>query len=257
MESQPVLCPNCSTQVPADNINITALLGKCSLCSHVFRLPMADLPAAPAAIEVPSCPSGIMQDTGPGGELYLRRSWFSPQLIFLAFFCVFWDGFLIFWYSIALFGNAKMQGPGPGDGFWMMVLFPLLHVAVGVGLTYSVVAGFLNKTQILVDTSQLHVRHQPVPWWGNRIVNVDDIQEFELDRTWSNNGEMMHSVSIHHVDGRQITLLSSLRARQAEFIGAVLADRLEVPLKKNFSEGDNKPQVPDLFKMWKNRRKRK
>lgn len=248
MESEAVVCPNCSAPVPADNINIAALLAKCSLCSHVFRLPMADQPVASAAIEIPSRPSGIVHDTGPGGELYLRRSWFEPGLFGLLFFCVLWDGFLIFWYSVALFG--KPNGPGPGEGFWMMVLFPLLHVAVGVGLTYSVIAGFFNKTQILAEDRQLHIRHRPIPWWGNRVVNIEDIKEFELDRTW-NDGDAKYSVGLHHVDDRQITLLSSLSNRQAEYIGYVLANHLEIPLRRNFAEGKPAFQVPDLFKSWK------
>lgn len=252
MESEAVVCPNCSAQVPADNINIAALLAKGSLCSHLFRLPMADPPPAVSPpVAAPSRPSGIVHDEGPSGELYIRRRWFTPKYIFLLFFCIAWDGFLVFWYSMALFGNVKGPGPGPGDGFWLMVLFPICHVAVGVGLTYSVIAGFFNKTQVLVDENQLHVRHQPIPWWGNRVMGVDEIQEFELDHSSTNNGEVLYSVGVHHRDGRQVILLSGLPMRHAEYIGHVLAEYVEVPLRWNFAEGAASFQIPDLFKGWK------
>jgi hypothetical protein len=31
--------------------------------------------------------------------------WFTPSVIFLVFFCIAWDSFLIFWYSMAF--NSK------------------------------------------------------------------------------------------------------------------------------------------------------
>jgi hypothetical protein len=35
-------------------------------------------------------------------RVVLVRRWFTPAVLFMAFFCVFWDGFLIRWYAIAL-----------------------------------------------------------------------------------------------------------------------------------------------------------
>ena len=53
------------------------------------------------------------------------RRWFGPQVIFMTLFAVAWDVFLVFWYSMA-----------GGSGNLMMLLFPLIHVAVGIGITY-------------------------------------------------------------------------------------------------------------------------
>ncbi len=233
MEAQKVHCPNCSASIPAEDINIVALMAKCGRCHHVFRLPQADLPVvASAPVQTPARPGGIVHELGPGGDLYLRRSWFTPGLVFLLFFCIAWDGFLVFWYGMALFGGAA----GGGAGFWLMVLFPICHVAAGVGLTYYVVAGFLNKTQILAGQGELHIRHRPIPWRGNRTLATDDIQGFELDRSSSKNGQQTYALSAHHVDGDLIVLLSSLPLRQAEYIGHVLGEFLEVPFERNFTE---------------------
>lgn len=245
VKSQAVSCPNCSAQVGADDINIKALVGKCAACSHIFPLPVGqqDADAVQDDELEPSCPSGIRLEYGPAGELYIRRRWFFPGLFFLLFFCIAWDAFLFFWYSMALFG--PMNGD---DGFqWIAVIFPVCHVAVGVGLTYYVLAGFLNTTKILVDQDTLYIRHRPIPWIGNRDLATPEIQGFELDYCYSqgNNdaaGEPHYSLSAHHIDSRQIVLLSGLKRNQARYIGYQLARHLDVPLSRDEVERRPNPR---------------
>ena len=40
--------------------------------------------------------------------LTLGWRWFTPLSIFLAIFCVGWDGFLVLWYSVALGEDAPL-----------------------------------------------------------------------------------------------------------------------------------------------------
>jgi hypothetical protein len=64
--------------------------------------------------------------------------------------------------------------------FFVMLLplvFPLVHVAVGVGLLYFSLCGLFNKTVIEVNVGELSVRHTPLPWKGNVRVSVTDIQQ--------------------------------------------------------------------------------
>jgi hypothetical protein len=82
-------------------------------------------------------------------KLFISRSWFSPAILYLTFFCIFWDGFMIVWFSIA-FANEQ----------YGMALFGSIHGLVGIGLTYSTIAGYVNKTYITVrkiDTSTLRM----------------------------------------------------------------------------------------------------
>lgn len=229
MEPQPVVCPNCSSQLRGDDINIQELVGKCGRCDHLFRL---EIPGPAPANEIlgaePSRPSGIVIEHGLNDELLILRRWFHPVLFFLLFFCIAWDGFLVFWYSIALFGDVQ------GDGFeWIAILFPICHVAVGIGLTYSVIAGFLNKTTLFVDRDFLSVRHGPVPWIGNRELLIESIQGIELDYVYSNDQQASYAVSAHADDGRQVVLLSGIPEKQADYIAWHLANRLGVPLANN------------------------
>ena len=126
-------------------------------------------------------PRGSGAGSRPRGRALIRLSWFHPILIFMAFFCVFWDGFIIVWYTMALAGPIK------GNMMWLPLLFPLMHVAVGVGLTYYVIAGFLNSTRILIDHESVHIRHQPLPWRGNRDQPRSDIRSIEMTMGWAKN----------------------------------------------------------------------
>jgi hypothetical protein len=136
------------------------------------------------------------------GELQLEWRWFSPKYIPLAFFCVAWDAFLIFWYSIA-FG---MDAP------WIMIVFPVAHLAVGVGLTYSTLAGFLNSTKIRLTQTTFSVQHDPLPWWGEVKVPISEVRQFYCREQSPKNSEGARSYQLVAVlaDERQLNLVSNL-----------------------------------------------
>jgi len=96
----------------------------------------------------------------------IRRRWFTPMVLFMVFFCITWDSFLVFWYSQAG-ANAPL----------MMKLFPIVHVAAGVGLTYATLAGLVNTTTIRVENGRLSIAHRPLPWAGNREIDCGDIAQ--------------------------------------------------------------------------------
>ncbi len=121
---------------------------------------------AEPALDAP-IPQGLDVQHEAGG-LRLSYRWFSLKYIVFAGFCVLWDGFLIFWYRTAL------QNPNPGN---IALWFPLLHVSVGVGLTYWTLAGFLNRTVIRVSQGSLSIQHGPLPWLGNRTVQTSEIRQ--------------------------------------------------------------------------------
>ncbi len=98
-------------------------------------------------------------------ELIVQFRWFTPVAFFLVFFCIAWDSFLVFWYSMA----------GGGDAPWIFFVFPLAHVAVGVGLTYYTLCLFFNKTFIAADDETLRIRHAPLPWPGNKEIPSSEI----------------------------------------------------------------------------------
>ncbi|HBL15234.1 MAG: hypothetical protein A2X36_03165 [Elusimicrobia bacterium GWA2_69_24] len=207
-----ISCPYCSVNIAAQDVNIQAAVGKCAGCGAVFDLnelagAAVDGSARKPAVSLPEGMS-IRQD---GSDLLLTRKWFSIKYLGLLFFCVFWDGFLVVWYTIAF-----TQG-GP----LLMKLFPMIHVAVGVGLTYTAVAGLLNRTFIRVNASELSVTHGPLPWPGKKVVRGDLDQLFceEQVHHGKNGTTVTYTVSAVVRGGKRIPLAAGLDAPdQARFV---------------------------------------
>jgi hypothetical protein len=159
-------CPYCGHDIPAADVNLDRMVAKCASCSAVFGFEdqVESAPPAPRKLSVP-LPKGIVVEQ-QGYELAITRRWLSPKFFFLVFFCVCWDGFLCFWYSMAL-----------SQRVWVMALFALGHAAIGLGLTYYTIAGFLNHTLIRVSPSHLGVTHGPLPWPGKKRLESSGIAQ--------------------------------------------------------------------------------
>lgn len=145
-------------------------------------------------------------------SLEITRRWFSWKIIAMTLFAVVWDGFLVFWYSMAT-----------QSGSAIMLLFPLVHVAVGMGLTYYVLAGYMNKTRIYVDQMQIVIRHGPLPWFGNRTVDAGEVKQIYVKEhvSRSRRGGATVTFAVHMLTHgqRNVKLLSGLpNSEQALFI---------------------------------------
>ena len=155
-------------------------------------------------------PKNLEIQESASGFTIVRR-WFSRKFLGLAAFCVFWDGFLIFWYQMAF---------KSGDS--IAIIFPLLHVAVGVGLTYYVLAGFLNKTYIGVSRQLLAIVTSPLPFFNNRTLNPDDIaQLYSKEKIARGRDSTTITYEVHVVtkSGKDIKLVSGLdESEQALYI---------------------------------------
>lgn len=154
-----------------------------------------------------------------GDQAIIRRRWFSHFVWIPLFFCIAWDSFLVFWYSMALGGSVH------GGTLWIMLAFPVVHVAIGVGLTYFVICTFFNQTDFILSPSQLVVRTHPLPWLGNLALETSDLTAFSHRRRFLNsnnygNGSRV-TYDVMYVDGenRERTLVKGLpREEQSEYL---------------------------------------
>ncbi|MBN8612053.1 MAG: hypothetical protein J0L92_15775 [Deltaproteobacteria bacterium] len=114
--------------------------------------------------------------SGEGAGLVLTRRWRTPSVFSALASAVTLDGFLAFWYAtlIPLFFRSE----GAREVLFGLLLFPLLFVAVGVWQTYSAIARLVNRTRLRVDSHTLTVRHQPLPWPGQREVSLEGVRAF-------------------------------------------------------------------------------
>lgn len=150
-------CPSCASALRAEDFDSAQGIVTCSYCNALMTLPgrTADSAAGPRP-RMPLPDRVSLKETMHGIEI--QRRWFTPVALFLVFFCIVWDGFLLFWYT------AAMAGPGTP---WAVKMLPLVHVAVGVAVTYTTLATLINTTRVLVDRGQVEVSHGPIPWLGN------------------------------------------------------------------------------------------
>lgn len=207
-----VSCPNCAAAVPAADVDLGTRLAKCRACDEVFPL---DVPraAAPPLVpsddaDIPPVPSGV-RVTDDGFTRRLEYRWFTPGAFFLLFFCLAWDSFLVFWYSAAFGGLVN----GPGGSFnLMMVVFPVLHVAVGLGMTYFCLCLFVNRTTVVVDDA-LGVSHGPLFWPGQARLPTGDIAALycvSVVTRGKGGTSVTYQVKAKTTDGREVNLLSRL-----------------------------------------------
>jgi hypothetical protein len=170
--------------------------------------------------------------------------WFTPIAFFLLFFSIAWDGFLVFWYSLAFSGDAP----------WIMVLFPILHVAVGVYLTYYTLCLFFNKTFIDADSQYLTVVHKPIPWWrGNRKIPTGQVKQLyvvEKKSTGKNGVSYTYELRAKLRDGSEKDLLS-LDGASSEDIHAI-EEHLErfmgiedLPVKGEYAKTQEKSRTEE------------
>ncbi len=218
-------CRTCGELIPAEDVNIELAIAKCRSCNAVFgfadRLGDADAPTRRDRAAVPM-PKAITVEEW-GRDVTIVRRWFSPMHVFLIFFCIAWDGFLVFWYFMAL-----TEG-GP----CIMIVFPIAHVAIGVGLTYYTISGLLNRTVLKVASGTLTVRHGPLPWPGNHTIETAQLEQLyctEHVSTSKQGGSTTHyRVNAALADGRKLRLLSGMsEVEQALFIEQKLEDHLGI-----------------------------
>lgn len=166
MDLQALRCKSCGAPLDPENVVERLAMARCVHCGSVFSIAQAKAAGEARALRPKvAMPRGI-EVADLGTTLEIRRRWFTAAALFLAFFCIFWNGFMIVWHGMAL-----------SMGAWLMSLFGLLHTAVGIGLLYFTLACFLNTTIVRVGHGLIEVRTGPLPWLGNKTINAHDVKQ--------------------------------------------------------------------------------
>jgi hypothetical protein len=211
-------CRACGASIRADDMDLGQRLAKCAACHEVFHFTVDDAGiraggAAPdSAVAVPlprrfmvhetTTPpraGGYRDNALPTRALRIWWRWYTPQALFMVLFCLFWNGFLLFWYT-----------GGTPTGF---KIFALGHVAVGVFLTYTTAAKLFNRTTIVVDADALRIEHAPLPWRGAGVYPARELAQLycRRDEHRGKNGVTI-DYSVHALckDGSARKLISGL-----------------------------------------------
>ncbi|MEQ9461361.1 MAG: hypothetical protein RIG82_10460 [Phycisphaeraceae bacterium] len=118
----------------------------------------------------------------------------------------------MFWYATALSAAA-----GPGFSLFA-IIFPIAHVAVGIGLTYWTICAFFNTTLITLNLNRLTVRHGPVPWRGNAHLDPAGVIGVRIARNGHNNEEPRYKVTFKTDKGQDHQILGWLERDRARYL---------------------------------------
>lgn len=170
-----VQCPQCSEMLRAEDMNLETMVGRCRRCHALVNLwdfIPGDARPTPRGSQERIRPRAArplwMVVENEGTQLRISWRWFSWPIWFLVFFCIAWDSFLVFWYCMGI------NQPGMP---WIFYVFPIGHVAVGVGLTYFTLACLINRTELVADHDQVRIGHGPLPWRGNVSLPAQEIAQ--------------------------------------------------------------------------------
>ena len=220
-------CPKCAAEILAEDMNLERMVAKCHHCHSVFSF--ADEfshPAAKGKLDAPQPDKVEMEQWG--GGLKLRWRWFNWTFLLLTAFAVFWNGIMFSMVGASLFSGRGGDFPSP----FPFMLLP--HFWVGLAMIYYVLTGYLNRTTVTVDHSQLMVRHGPLPWWGDREISTAGIiqlytkqsfSRYHRGNVWAGNFEV-HAVM---KQGKHQKLLSGLDSSEhALFAEQIIEDQLGI-----------------------------
>ncbi|MGA1871190.1 MAG: hypothetical protein ACMUJM_21880 [bacterium] len=205
-----ILCNECKNVIPASHIDLNQKIAKCTHCNALFNCSHQLSQISIEEREKIGLPQHIEIDED-AIRLVIMRKWFNLKYIFFTLFTLFWDGFMIMWFTIALI--QKQYG---------MAAFGTLHGLVGIFLTYFTIAGYINKTYIYVDNCILKILHHPLPWYGNIQIDSSELEQLYSKEkvTYSRNGQnISYDLHAKTTSGKDVGILSGLEnSEQVLFI---------------------------------------
>ena len=164
-------------------------------------------------------PDGLTIEKSLGG-LTIARRWSRPAGYAILLWIAVWTGLVAFFTSL---------GHQPADGLARALYLP----AIAMG--YVALTRFLNRTVIEVGTSEMTVRHLPLPWPGNKRFPTQDIMGLHEEiRKIHAKGHTVDECRLLVVrrNGKKAILLKGLEMTDMQMsrIAAAIGDCLGVPL---------------------------
>jgi hypothetical protein len=221
-------CKTCGAPLEEAAMDRTRGLARCGHCDTVVELdfersqPEARAPHERAPVAMPE---GFELERQPGA-LVIRWSWFRMKYVLWFLFTAAWLFGMASYYT-DIFSST---GPTGGQVTAQMVLFPMLHVAVGLILAYVTICGFINTTTVTARDGHLDVRHAPLPWPGNGTVSgIRQLYSKEKVHR-GKRGRVSYSYELHAVTsaGKRKLVGRLEEAAQALWLEQTLERRLHI-----------------------------
>ncbi|MFQ5570378.1 MAG: hypothetical protein ACE5G0_11925 [Rhodothermales bacterium] len=115
------------------------------------------------------------------GRLVLTYRWFTAPAVLLAFLALLWDG------AVAVMAVLMQSQPGTDSTDWT---FWGLALAAGVWGTYFAAGQLVNRTTVHAGPEQVRIRIRPLPWLGNKRVDVGSLRRIYVRHKLAGNSEV-------------------------------------------------------------------
>lgn len=166
-----------------------------------------------------------------GSCLNISIKWLGWKVIYMTIFSIVWNGFIANQVQLIVSKNQS----------WDSALPLLPFFIAGLGMIYYVLAGWLNKTNILITHANITIRHTPIPWFGNKELAASDLKQIYVKEcvSESENGKTA-SYQVHAITNKaaNIMLLEGLESsEQGLFVEQEIEKYLnitDVPVKGEF-----------------------
>jgi hypothetical protein len=229
-----VKCPSCGNAVSDADIDKKTAMAQCAHCGELFDLPrqagkVLDVTQQAGSAETSvggeplvDLPKGIVLSHHLT-DLIITHPWYSPIAFFLLFFCCLWDG-----ASLALYYGFGFTTGAPKN----LIFFPFVSMGLGALLTYYMLAKFINHTEFTINDQWLKVRHGPLPWFGNRTIlaqTIDQLYTVEVLEQTRNGVRITYTIQVILKSGKRRSLVVGLeQSPQARFIEQQIESRLHI-----------------------------
>lgn len=174
--AQQLRCPNCATPVPAADVNIDSLIGKCRNCNAIFevddelhRQRASDVEEKRPHIDLPQ---GFDVQRGLS-TLDIRVHWRKTRMLwFYVLFSLIWNGVTFIFVGVAIRENSLT-----------IALAISIHFMIGIAFLLYTISLLINSTHIYANTHGLQVKHGPmrVPFHPNRNIPRAQLEQLYVE----------------------------------------------------------------------------
>ncbi len=245
-----ILCPNCETEIPAEDVDLSTGWARCQACNEVFQVPaIANRVGAPTrAGSAPPVDDGpvdrpadarILMHRHPDKlVIYLPPMGFRWQLLPMMGFAVFWLGFVAFWTA----GALGLFSDGVGMANILFACFSIPFWLVGFAMLGGCLWAMVASRLIYLDTSVLITRIKALLFSWRWSISRDQVQTVRLrtpptphheDTASANAVVAPHVVEIVYRGGKLLIACTS-EEEQRWVYGEILAFFDAVPFRPGF-----------------------
>lgn len=196
-----VYCPDCSTKIDPDSINIQTNLAKCHSCGSISKLNeiIDSLETRPDSNGKPELPAGsriTIQNAGESSiEFLLPPVGFKSKSIPFLIFSAVWLGFITIWTTLAL--QASLAFAAFSIPFWL-VGFGMLTLAVNIAREKQLIhldREFLTIQKLRpVKSKEVKIRIDEIDSIGLEYFRTSGMNNIRVNRSRYNSNNCIPSL---------------------------------------------------------------